>query len=102
MRYANSVMTTYYDGYDGAEEEPCVVVIRDKEMVIEYRRKGGHSIYRGELEGERYHLHHVSEIEGFAAEAYLTQPEDNLLDGTWSELENGSRVTGTWDIELKE
>lgn len=26
MRYANSVMTTYYDGYDGAEVEPCVVV----------------------------------------------------------------------------
>lgn len=102
MRYANSVMTTYYDGYDGGEEEPCVVIIRGKEIVIEYQRKGRPSTYRGELEGEQFHLRYWPEIESFVGEAYLYRHEGNLLDGTWSELENGIRGGGTWDIELKE
>lgn len=102
MRYANSVMTTYYDGLAGFEKEPCVVIIRDKEIVVEYLRKGRPSAYRGELEGGQYHLHYFPQIEGFVGKAYLSRSEGNLLDGTWSEFENGSRVGGSWDIELNE
>jgi len=102
MQYANSVMTTYYDDQAGADREPCVVIFRDIEIVIEYLRDGRPSKYCGKLEGDQYHLFHWPQIEGFVGEAHLSRPGENVLDGTWSERENGLKSTGTWDIELRE
>jgi hypothetical protein len=102
MRYANSVMTTYFDGHAGAQEEPCVVIFREGEMVIEYLREGRPSTYRGVQEGNQYRLLYWPEIKGFVGEAFLNLPEGNLLDGAWSEHQDGSKSVGTWEIELKE
>lgn len=102
MRYGNSTMTTYYEGCEGAQTEPCVVVFRDSELVIEYLRDGSPSTYRGVLEGDQYQLQYWPQGVGFDAQASLCRPDPDLMDGEWSEVENGVRSNGTWEIELRE
>ncbi|WP_370601833.1 hypothetical protein [Pseudomonas nitroreducens] len=102
MRYGNSTMTTYYEGCEGAQTEPCVVVFRDSELVIEYLRDGSPSTYRGVLEGDQYQLRYWPQSVGFEAQASLCRPDPDLMDGEWSEVENGVRSNGTWEIELRE
>ncbi|MFV3332554.1 hypothetical protein ACNFIA_16580 [Pseudomonas sp. NY15437] len=95
-------MTTYYEGVQGAQTEPCVVIFNDSELKIEYLRKGKPSTYRGVLGGDKYQLRYWPESEGYDAQASLCRPDSDLMDGEWSEVENGVRSSGTWEIELRE
>lgn len=101
MRYPNSLMTTYFNGCAGGQSEPCVVIFRDEEVVIEYTRKGQPSTYRGHLKDGIYSLRYWPEADGFVGEATLCAPEGNLMDGGWCEQEGGSKDVGTWEIELR-
>lgn len=102
MRFANSLMTTYFDGTDGGQTEPCVVILRDDELVIEYRRNGLASSYKGALQQDLYQLRYWPEIEGFTGIASLRWSEPKLMEGVWIEQEGGAPSTGTWEIELRE
>lgn len=49
MHYGNSIMTTYYDGLQGQEQEPCIVIFREDALIIEYNRDGKPRSYREPL-----------------------------------------------------
>ncbi|MFO8263857.1 hypothetical protein R2K15_34175, partial [Pseudomonas aeruginosa] len=70
-------MTTYFNGCAGGQSEPCVVIFRDEEVVIEYTRKGQPSTYRGHLKDGIYSLRYWPEADGFVGEATLCAPEGN-------------------------
>lgn len=102
MRYGNSIMTTYYDDYRGQETEACVVIFRDNEVIVEYKREEKPRTYKGNLVNDRYHLSYWPEVDSFNGSATLSKPEDGLMDGNWIEKYPECVCTGQWEIELHE
>lgn len=102
MRYGNSTMTTYYDGLQGQEQEPCIVIFREDALIIEYNRDGKPRSYRGTLVDGQYQLSYWPEVESFQGTATLSASEEGLMDGNWVEKYPDGSYSGQWEIELRE
>ena len=95
MRYANSKMDTY-NSHSSWLDQPCVVIIEDEEITVEYEDQG-RQLYRGTDKGTGHYELSSRSFEG--GRATLHRFENALiLEGSYRE--QGS--TGMWKIRLLE
>lgn len=75
MRYGSSIMTSHYDDYRSHETEACVVLLRDNELIVEYKREKKPRTYKSNPVNYHSHLSHWPKVDAFNGSAALTSPK---------------------------